>query len=611
MNILTNLDLNKNQIFNFALQNLSVAPTGAVPGQVYFNTASNALQVYDGTRWLVGGIADIPEFTIENVIGLSEALNNKLETSVFNTHDNNAIKHITAGERSAWNGKWDYSESTIKAVKVNSALNSDKTNGFTLGMNVPAGSKLTDTVLVESVNGEIGAVVLTAGDINISGSDTTSISTKIGTLSSGITALETDKVDKIAGKGLSTKDFTDALETKLTGITVGATKVENSLTNGNIKINGTEATVYSHPGTGTNPHGTTKADVGLGNVTNNEQATKVEFDAHTGNATVHITGPERTAWNAKETPGAAQTKATQALTDAKEYTDLHTALVNNPHAVTKAQVGLVNVENKSSATIRSEITGANVTTALGYTPLNSTLKGAKSGLAELDDSGYVPASQLPSYVDDVLEYANFAALPTTGETGKIYVTQNDNIIFRWSGTAYVEISSSLALGTTSSTAYAGDKGKIAYDHSQIAHAPSNAQKNSDITKAEIEAKLTGVIASHSHTVTKANVGLANVDNTSDLLKPISTATQAALDNKMSTSERVNYMRRYTSPIGNGTATTYTVSHNLGTKFVTVSLYDTVSGEEVWTDITRTTDNAVKIDFADKVALNKYTVVVIG
>ena len=611
MNILTNLDLNKNQINNFALQNLSVAPTGAVPGQVYFNTASNALQVYDGTRWLVGGIADIPEFTIGNVTGLEEALDSKLETSVFNTHNTNVIKHITAGERSTWNSKWDYSEATIKLVKVNSALNSDKTNGYTLGMNVPAGSKLTDTVLVESVNGETGVVVLTAADINISGTDTTSISTKIGGLSSGITGLETGKVDKIAGMGLSTKDFTAAFQTKLTGITVGATKVENSATNGNIKINGTEATVYSHPGTGTNPHGTTKTDIGLGNVTNNEQATKVEFDAHTGNATVHITGPERTAWNAKETPGAAQTKATQALTDAKEYTDLHTALVNNPHAVTQAQVGLGSVENKSSSTIRSEITEANVTTALGYTPLKSTLKGADSGLAELDTNGKVPASQLPSYVDDVLEFAELSSFPATGEPGKIYTAIDTNMIYRWGGTTYVEISASLALGTTSSTAYYGDKGKIAYDHSQTAHAPSTAQKNSDITKAEIEAKLTGVITSHSHTVTKANVGLGNVDNTSDLSKPISTATQTALDGKMSTSERVNYMTRYTATIGNGTATTYTVSHNLGTKFVTVSLYETSTGEEVWTDITRTTDNAIKLDFAAAVALNKYTVVIIG
>ena len=54
------------------------------------------------------------------------------------------------------------------------------------------------------------------------------------------------------------------------------------------------------------------------------------------------------------------------------------------------------------------------------------------------------------------------------------------------------------LGTTSSTAFRGDQGKAAYDHSQAAHAPSNAQKNSDITKAEIEAKLTGTITSHNH-----------------------------------------------------------------------------------------------------------------
>lgn len=88
--------------------------------------------------------------------------------------------------------------------------------------------------------------------------------------------------------------------------------------------------------------------------------------------------------------------------------------------------------------------------------------------------GLIPTAQLPGYVDDVLEYANFAALPGTGTTGKIYVTLDTNITYRWSGSAYVEISASLALGETSSTAYRGDRGKTAYDHSQAAHAPSNA-----------------------------------------------------------------------------------------------------------------------------------------
>lgn len=67
-------------------------------------------------------------------------------------------------------------------------------------------------------------------------------------------------------------------------------------------------------------------------------------------------------------------------------------------------------------------------------------KGVANGVAELDGSGKVPAAQLPSYVDDVEEYANLAAFPGTGEIGKIYVTLDDNKTYRWSGSAYVEIS---------------------------------------------------------------------------------------------------------------------------------------------------------------------------
>lgn len=152
--------------------------------------------------------------------------------------------------------------------------------------------------------------------------------------------------------------------------------------------------------------------------------------------------------------------------------------------------------------------------SLGFTPLNANLKGAVNGVAELDVTGKVPASQLPSYVDDVEEHDNQAGFPTTGETGKIYVAKDTNKTYRWSGNGYVEISASLALGTTSSTAFRGDYGQTAYTHSQSAHAPTNAQKNSDITKAEIEAKLTGTITTHSHTVTKGDVGLGNVANES-------------------------------------------------------------------------------------------------
>jgi len=81
----------------------------------------------------------------------------------------------------------------------------------------------------------------------------------------------------------------------------------------------------------------------------------------------------------------------------------------------------------------------NVVTLLGYTPESSSNKAQANGYASLDGTGKVPSSQLPSYVDDVLEYANQASLPVSGESGKIYITLNNNKVYRWSGSVYVEI----------------------------------------------------------------------------------------------------------------------------------------------------------------------------
>ena len=102
-------------------------------------------------------------------------------------------------------------------------------------------------------------------------------------------------------------------------------------------------------------------------------------------------------------------------------------------------------------------------------------------------SGKIPEANLPSYVDDVLEYNSKSNFPMSGETGKIYVDISTNLTYRWGGSAYVEISPSLALGETSGTAYRGDYGAIAYAHSQ---------------------KRSG----NPHGVTKSDIGLGNVEN---------------------------------------------------------------------------------------------------
>ncbi len=126
---------------------------------------------------------------------------------------------------------------------------------------------------------------------------------------------------------------------------------------------------------------------------------------------------------------------------------------------------------------KSSLTQSDITAGLGYTPIDSTTKGQANGVAELDANGLVPSSQLPSYVDDILEYSSRSTFPTLGETGKIYVDLSTNIPYRWSGSGYVEVSTSIALGETSSTAYRGDRGKIAYEHAIDTNRVSIATAN--------------------------------------------------------------------------------------------------------------------------------------
>ena len=132
-----------------------------------------------------------------------------------------------------------------------------------------------------------------------------------------------------------------------------------------------------------------------------KKANQTELDTHTGNSTIHITASERTKWNAAKTH-ADSTHARTDATKVEKSTTNGNIKINgtettvythpsgtNPHGTTKSDVGLGNVENKSSATIRSELTKENVTNALGYTPptTNTTYGVATSSALGLVKSG--------------------------------------------------------------------------------------------------------------------------------------------------------------------------------------------------------------------------------
>ena len=187
-------------------------------------------------------------------------------------------------------------------------------------------------------------------------------------------------------------------------------------------------------------------------------------------------------------------------------TDYRTGNIN----ITKANIGLGNVENKSSATIRSEITSKNVTDGLGFTPMDSAIKGVAGGVAELDATGKVPASQLPAFIDDVAEYDSKDDFPATGENNKIYIAKDKNITYRWSGSSYVPIGSDLALGETSSTAYPGDKGAAAYAHAVTNRGSAFASGFYKVT-TNSEGHVTGAIAVQKNDIT--SLGIPGQDTT--------------------------------------------------------------------------------------------------
>lgn len=327
-------------------------------------------------------------------------------------------------------------------------------------------------------------------------------------------------------------------------------------------------------------------------------------------------------------------------------------------------------------------------------------KGKANGLASLDDSGKVPSTQLPSYVDDVLEFTQLDQLPKPGESGKIYVVTSTNLQYRWSGSDYVEISKSLALGETSSTAYPGDKGKATtdvvnslsdnlvndvlvsqsdknsvsltiksitknpvkknkelllvdgepilltdntpilladnvndglYDQAddklitinQASSFTAGVMSASDKTKldglkaqAEIDTSISNVqnnLNAHinnrtnPHRVTKEQIGLDQVDNTSDANKPISNATQTALNGKFSATDG-NALKQTIEDMPNLVVTEGSVSHknnNISLSLRQQDLKDPVNIDSILLTFNPATDSTAGIILpSDKSKIDK-------
>ena len=132
------------------------------------------------------------------------------------------------------------------------------------------------------------------------------------------------------------------------------------------------------------------------------------------------------------------------LTDSRtpfSHASSHTNGTDDIQDATVSQKGLATALQIQK--LDSVQSGANITDSTNVSGAGAQMisqKGVAGGYAGLDGGGKVPSAQLPSYVDDILEYPNLASFPNPGEFGKLYVALDTNKIYRWSGSAYIEVS---------------------------------------------------------------------------------------------------------------------------------------------------------------------------
>ncbi|MGY5237930.1 hypothetical protein [Clostridium tertium] len=636
MKYLVNLDLCKNELQNARIQNLATAPATPLSGQFYFNSADSNFYGYDGTDW----------------VNLGQVLN---------------------------------------------------------GVDI-----------VNLINGSISKI----DDDNLSDLVNDAISKRHShSNASVLNAMEAA--------------FTNALKTKLDGITANATKTENSVTNGNIKINGVEQVVYTHPGTGTNPHGTTKSDIGLGNVENkSSSAIRGELNTADINKALGFTPKNIIEGLESARPAAIGSLRVYIATDTKKiWYDQGT----NKWLQIGGQdtIAWNNVTNKpstftpptASSTVLGGIKiGANLTIGADGTlnandnPTSYLIKQEKFIAAEgqklfnLTKGSYRQGLGALSIFVFGSKLANeaFAETSTTSFTLKTGLSEGDIVLVEYIQLINVQPypihanehlsdgADPIPLATTSKEGLmaASDKSKIdnSYTKTQVdaaisaainglingapgaldtlielasalgndpnfATSMTNALANKvdkiagkqlsteDFTTALLN-KLNGIAAgaqTNQNAFSNVKVGTTIVaaDNSTDTLEIVAgtniSITPDATNDKVTINNTYSYThpsshaatmitedsthrfvtdaektswnsrtRKYAANIGNGTATTITVTHNLNTTDITVALREVATPYNlVITDIQIIDANNIKLLFAVAPTANQYRVVVIG
>lgn len=573
MKYLVNLDLSQNELQNAKIQNLATAPSTPVAGQIYFNTASNKYFGYNGTKWVDLGYEHPSTHTIAQISGLQSALDGK--AAVNHNHDN---AYKPASYVPAWGEVTGKPSTFTPASHTHSEyVNQNAFSNVKVGTTTVAADSTTDTLEFVAGSNIVLTPDATTDKITIAVSgETVSASEKSSWNAKETTSGAQAKADKALADA---KTYANKKVADLVGSAPEALDTLQELASA---VQGNQAGV-----TDLLQKVGTKAEKSY---VDTELAKKANSShTHTG-AQVNLTGyakPSATgALATSDTLNAALGKLEKAL-DGKQVAGSYAAASHNHDSAYLGKTATAAAATKL-ATART-INGvafdgtADITITANPSAHNqaSNTINAMTGYAKAEAAAAISATdslntaigKLEKALDGKQAAGSYAPASHTSDT-TVHITASERKA--WNA------KSNLALGTTSATAFRGDQGLIAYNHSQAAHAPANAQKNSDITKAEIEAKLTGAITSHTHNYAATNHNHNGV-----------------------------YARKYASNIGDGSATTIRVTHNLGTEDITITVKEVATKQVVMADVQIFDSNNIDILFASAPASGAYRVVVTG
>ena len=550
-----NLTVEVNRLENTLGPSVSGGPADSMPSEGFSDTDSKLLtaQAIADARGKANGLAPLNASGIVPSQYLPSYVDDILEFENYsafpsgNTDENPNDSHTPAGPETnkiyvakdtgytyRWSGT-QYVEVSWTPTKIQNLIN---TTIDSLDVSdSPDGTKYVSGV--SETNGKITvsretfspALTLTAGDNNntpkikatVAGNDSNIITLTTATTSAyGATKLNNNTVvsnalsadETLAVTALGVKNAIEYLDVS---DTPDSTKYVSGVSETNGKISVSRATFSPSLGL---TAGTT-ANAPKINVT---VATNTSSDIELTKATEGISGiygvtKLSNAINSNDTTIAATPKAvSDAVASANTYTD------NSINALDGGAIGTPSAGKTISAV--SQTNGQVSVSFQDINILSSQIsdKGTANCVATLDANGHVPSSQLPSYVDDVLEYANASLFPATGENGKIYVDLSANVSYRWGGSTYVKIASDLGLGETEATAYRGDHGKAAYDHATAKGSAFSSGLYKITTNAE--GHVTAASAVEKSDITE--LGIPAQDTTYESLAPMENGTTASL-----------------------------------------------------------------------------------